>query len=132
MHDFPNEVELLELNRRNSMKIMGWTPPQRPQWVKEIMKTPGHTKVQLLLLTILATSSVTSTALLISSRANGTLGGSTSNSIESLEVADANGRVKVTGRHTTEVLRNLTKTGNFWGITFSKEKSSVSNQPQEK
>ena len=132
MHDFPNEVELLELNRRNSMKIMGWTPPQRPQWVKEIMRTPGHTKVQLLLLLTLATSSVTSTALLISSRANGTLGGSTSNSIESLEVADANGRVKVTGKHTTEVLKNLTKTGNFWGIVPSVEKSSRSTPQAEK
>ena len=132
MHDFPNEVELLELNRSSDMKIMGWTPPQRPQWVKEIMRTPGHTKVQLLLLLTLATSSVTSTALLISSRANGTLGGSTSNSIESLEVADANGRVKVTGKHTTEVLKNLTKTGNFWGIKPSVEKSSPSTKQAEK
>ena len=114
------------------MKIMGWKPPQRPQWVKEIMKTPGHTKVQLLLLLTLATSSVSSTALLISSRANGTLGGSTSNSIESLEVADANGRVKVTGKHTTEVLKNLTKTGNFWGIVPSVEKSSRSTPQAEK
>ena len=114
------------------MKIMGWTPPQRPAWVKAYMRMPGHTRVQLLLLTILATSSVTSTALQISSRANGTLGGSTSNSIESLEVADANGRVKVTGRHTTEVLKNLTKTGNFWGIVPSKEKSSPSIEQAEK
>ena len=113
------------------MKIMGWTPPQRPAWVKAYMRMPGHTRVQLLLLTILATSSVTSTALLISSRANGTLGGSTSNSIESLEVADANGRVKVTGRHTTEVLKNLTKTGNFWGIVPSVEKSSLSTPQVE-
>ena len=132
MHDFPNEVELLELNRSSDMKIMGWKPPQRPAWVKAYMQMPGHTRVQLLLLTILATSSVTSTALLISSRANGTLGGSTSNSIESLEVADANGRVKVTGRHTTEVLKNLTKTGNFWGIVHSKEKSSDSINLKEK
>ncbi len=114
------------------MKIMGWTPPQRPQWVKEIMRTPGHTKVQLLLLLILASSSVTSTALLISSRVNGTLGGSTSNNIGSIEVADANGRVKVTGKHTTEVLKNLTKTGNFWGIVPSKEKSSPSTKQAEK
>ena len=132
MHDFPNEVELLELNRSSDMKIMGSTPPQRPQWVKEIMRTPGHTKVQLLLLLTLATSSVTSTALLISSLANGTLGGSTSNSIESLEVADANGRLKVTGKHTTEVLKNLTKTGNFWGKVPSKEKSSPSTEQAEK
>ena len=113
------------------MKLLGWKPPQRPQWIKAYMKMPGNIRVQLLLLTILATSSVTSTALLILSRANGTLGGSTSNSIESLEVADANGRVKVTGRHTTEVLRNLTKTGNFWGIVPSVEKSSLSTPQVE-
>ena len=47
------------------MKIMGWRPPQRPKWVKEIMKTPGYIRVQLLLLIILATSSVTSTVLQI-------------------------------------------------------------------
>jgi len=47
------------------MNIMGWRPPQRPQWVKEIMKTPGYIRVQLLLLIILATSSVTSTVLQI-------------------------------------------------------------------
>ena len=130
--DFPNEVELAELNRRHGMKIMGWTPPQRPAWVKEIMRTPGHTKVQLSLLLILATSSVTSTALLISRTGDSTSGGNTSRNVESLEVADANGRAKVTGKHTTEVLKNLQKTGNFWGITSSNERSSASNQQQEK
>ena len=65
MNDFPNEVELLELNTNMTIKIGKWTPPQRPQWVKEVMKTPGHTKVQLLLLTILTISSVSSTVLLI-------------------------------------------------------------------
>jgi len=35
------------------------------KWVKQIMKTPGPIKVQLSLLTILATSSVTSTSLQI-------------------------------------------------------------------
>ena len=34
------------------MKILGWKPPQRPQWVKEVMKTPGYIKVQLSLLLI--------------------------------------------------------------------------------
>ena len=63
--DFPDEVELLELNKSMTIKIGKWTPPQRPQWVKEVMKTPGHTKVQLLLLTILTISSVSSTVLLI-------------------------------------------------------------------
>ena len=65
MNDFPNEVELLELNKNMTIKIGKWTPPQRPQWVKEVMRTPGHTKVQLLLLTILTISSVSSTVLLI-------------------------------------------------------------------
>ena len=64
MDDFPNEVELLELNRNMTIKIGNWKPPQRPQWVKEIMKTPGHIRVQLLLLLILTISSVSSTVLL--------------------------------------------------------------------
>ena len=130
--DFPNEVELAELNKRYEMKIMGWTPPQRPQWVKEIMRIPGPMRVQLLLLATLTISSVTSTGLLISRMGGSISGGSTSRSVESLEVADANGRVKVTGRHTTEVLRNLQRTGNFWGLTVSKEKSSPSTEQKEK
>ena len=130
--DFPNEVELAELNRRHGMKIMGWTPPQRPAWVKEIMRTPGHTKVQLLLLLILTSSSVLSTGLQISRMGGSILGGSTSRNGESLEVADANGRVKVTGKHTTEVLRNLQQTGNFWGRVVSSEKSSPSTEQKDK
>ena len=96
------------------------------------MKIPGTTKVQLSLLMILATSSVTSTVLQISRAVGSTSVGRTSSSIESIEVADANGRVKVTGRHTTEVLKNLTKTGNFWGIVHSVEKSSESTEPKVK
>ena len=65
MDGFPNELELLELNKNMTIKIGKWTPPQRPAWVKEVMKTPGHTKVQLSLLTILMISSVTSTVLQI-------------------------------------------------------------------
>mgnify|MGYP003136682903 CR=1 FL=1 len=72
MSDFPNEIELQELNKNMTIKIGKWTPPQRPQWVKEVMKTPGHTKVQLLLLIILATSSVTSTVLQITRTAGNT------------------------------------------------------------
>ena len=89
---------------------------------KEITRTPGPIRVQLLLLMTLTTSSVLSTGLQIYSLVNSTSGGSTSGRNESLEMADANGRVKVTGRHTTEVLRNLQKTGNFWGIKPSEEK----------
>ena len=64
MDDFPNEVELLELNKIMTVKIGKWKPPQRPQWVKELMRTPGHIRVQLLLLLILTISSVSSTVLL--------------------------------------------------------------------
>ena len=48
-----------------SVRIGKWKPPQRPQWVKEVMKTPGYIKVGLLLLTILTISSVSSTVLQI-------------------------------------------------------------------
>ena len=130
--DFPNEVELQELNRTMTVKIMGWKPPQRPAWVKEIMRTPGPIRVQLLLLLILTTSSVLSTGLQISRTVGNTSGGSTSRNVESLEVADANGRVKVTGKHTTEVLRNLQRTGNFWGRVVSSEKSSPSTEQKDK
>ena len=132
MHDFPNEVEFLRLNKGNDMKIMGWRPPQRPEWLKQIMKTPGPIRVQLLLLLILTTSSVLSTGLQISRTVGNISGGSTSSKNESLEVADAGGRVRVTGKHTTEVLRNLMKTGNAWGIVVSREKSSASTPPSDK
>ena len=105
------------------------------QWqklIREITRTPGPIRVQLFLLTTLTVSSVLSTGLQIYKLASSTSDGSTSSSIESLEVADANGRAKVTGKHTTEVLKNLQKTGNFWGITSSNERSSASNQQQEK
>ena len=94
------------------MKIMGWKPPMRPAWVKEIMKTPGHTKVQLLLLLILATSSVTSTVSLISRQGKNTSDVNTLPVVESLEVAKVNGelRLRVTGNATTEVLQNLKMT----------------------
>ena len=104
------------------MKIGNWKPPQRPQWVKEIMRTPGPIRVQLLLLMTLTTSSVLSTGLQIYSLGSNTSVGNTLSKNESLEVADANGRVKVTGSHTTEVLKNLQKTGNFWGRVVSDEK----------
>ena len=66
-------IERVTLNRNMTIKIGKWKPPQRPQWVKEVMRTPGHTKVQLLLLTILTISSVSSTVLQITQT-----GGSTS------------------------------------------------------
>ena len=86
MDGFPNELELLELNKNMTIKIGKWTPPQRPQWVKEVMKTPGHTKVQLSLLTILMISSVTSTVLQITRTGGSTSGVSISGSLELREV----------------------------------------------
>ena len=99
---------------------------------EDIMKTPGPIKVQLLLLTTLTISSVTSTALLISRTVGSTSDESILHSVESLEVQDAKLRVRVTGKHTTEVLKNLQRTGNFWGLTVSKEKSSPSTEQKDK
>ena len=68
------------------MKIGTWRPPQRPQWVKEIMKTPGHIRIQLLLLSILTISSVSSTVLQIFKMGENTSGVSISGSLELREV----------------------------------------------
>ena len=104
------------------MKIMGWRPPQRPQWLKEIMKTPGPIKVQLLLLTTLTVSSVTSTVLQIQSRTKDTSDVNTLPVVESLEVGNEKLRVRVTGNATTEVLRNLKTTLQSMDETFSSVK----------
>ena len=80
--DFPDEVELLELNTNMTIKIGKWKPPQSPQWVKEVIRTPGHTKVQLLLLLILTISSVSSTVLLMFRTDGNTSGVSISGSLE--------------------------------------------------
>ena len=122
INEFPNEVELLELNRRKDMKIMGWTPPQRPAWVKEIMRTPGHTKVQLSLLLILATSSVTSTGLQICNRVRGISGGNTSTQNVSLEIVRDGLRLRVIGKDTMEALKNLKQIESYLGTKSSKEK----------
>ena len=79
---FPNELELIELNKNMTVKIGKWKPPQRPQWVKEVMRTPGHTKVQLLLLLILTISSVSSTVLLMFKPVGSTSGVNISGSLE--------------------------------------------------
>ncbi len=50
---------------------------------------------------------------------------------ESLEVADAGGRVRVTGKHTTDLLKNLMLTGNAWGRIPLPEKSSPPMPQQE-
>ena len=73
------------------------------------MKIPGTTMVQLSLLTILATSSVTSTALLIGNRASNTSEESISTRNESLEVEVGGLRLRVTGKHTTDLALSLKK-----------------------
>ena len=104
------------------MKLGNWTPPQRPKWVKEIMKIPGTTKVQLSLLTILATSSVTSTVLQISNQGRSTLEGSISPAVESLQVGNEKLQVRVTGKSTTEVLKNLSPMLKHWGSQHLNER----------
>ena len=89
LNDFPNELEFLELNKTMTIKIGKWKPPQRPQWVKEVMKTPGYIKIQLLLLTILTISSVSSTVLLITRTEGSTSGVNISGSLELREVRNA-------------------------------------------
>ena len=74
------------LNKNMTVRIGNWKPPQRPQWVKEIMKTPGHTRVQLLLLLILTISSVSSTVLLTFKTVGNTSDVSISGSLELQEV----------------------------------------------
>ena len=105
-----------------TVKIMGWKPPQRPQWVKEIMRTPGPIRVQLLLLATLTISSVSSTVLLISNRVSNTSDASTLPVVESLEVGNAELRLRVTGNATTEVLKNLKPMLKDWVKKNSSEK----------
>ena len=71
------------------------------------MKIPGTTKVQLLLLTILMISSVSSTGLLIYNQVNNTLEENTSTKNVSLEVVRDGLRLRVTGNDTMEALTNL-------------------------
>ena len=98
---------------------------------KEVMRTPGPIRVQLLLLLTLTGSSVLSTGLQIYKLASNTSEENISYRNESLEVADAGGRVRVTGRHTTDLLKNLMVTGNAWGRIPLPEKSSPPMQQQE-
>ena len=101
------------------------------KFLQSIMTIPGTTKVQLSLLLILASSSVTSTVLQISNQGRSISVGSISTRNESLEVVDAGGRVRVTGRHTTDLLRNLMVTGNAWARIPLPEKYSPPMQQQE-
>ena len=96
------------------------------------MKTPGPIKVQLLLLTTLTVSSVTSTGLQIFRMVGSTSGENTSYRSESLEVGNEELRVKVTGKSTMEVLQNLNPMLNDWARRTLKEKSSPSMNPLAK
>ena len=71
------------------------------------MTIPGTTKIQLSLLTILAISSVSSTALQIYNLANNTSDANTSTNLESLEVSLGKLSLKVTGKNTMGVVMNL-------------------------
>jgi len=78
----------------------------RKLWT-EITKTPGPIKVQLSLLTILAISSVSSTALQISSRVGSTSEENISTNSESLEVRAGKFAVRVTGKNTMDRVTSL-------------------------
>ena len=71
------------------------------------MRTHGSTKIQLSLLTILAISSVSSTALQIYNQASNTSDANTSTNLESLEVSLGKLNLRVTGKNTMGVVMNL-------------------------
>ena len=71
------------------------------------MKIHGSTKIQLSLLTILAISSVSSTALQIYNQASNTSDANTSTNLESLEVSLGKLNLRVTGKNTMGVVMNL-------------------------
>ena len=89
---------------------------------KEITRTPGPIRVQLLLLTTLTLSSVTSTGLLICNRGNNTSEENISGQNVSLEVVREGLRLRVTGRSTTEALKNLKEIESYLGTPVSNEK----------
>ena len=96
------------------------------------MTIPGTTKVQLLLLTILATSSVSSTALLISNRVNSTSVENISTRNESLELEVGGLRLRVTGKHTTDLALSLKKILDRLDAVLSVEPSFHYIQPWER
>jgi len=87
------------------------------------MRTPGPIKVQLLLLTTLTLSSVSSTALLISNRVRNISDANISGRSVSLEVVREGLRLRVTGRSTMEALTNLKQIESYLGTPPSREKS---------
>jgi len=95
---------------------------------KEITRTPGPIRVQLLLLTTLTLSSVSSTGLLIYKLVSSTSDVNTLPVVESLEVGNEKLRLRVTGNATTEVLKNLSKTLKNLDDQFLEERSSLSTE----
>ena len=86
------------------------------------MKTHGSTKIQLSLLTILAISSVSSTALQIYNQVNNTSDANTSINSESLEVSLGKLSLKVTGKNTMGVVMNLIPIESLLETNVSNEK----------
>ena len=86
------------------------------------MKTHGSTKIQLSLLTILAISSVSSTALQIYNQASNTSDANTSINSESLEVSLGKLSLKVTGKNTMGVVMNLIPIESLLETNVSNEK----------
>ena len=86
------------------------------------MRTHGSTKIQLSLLTILAISSVSSTALQIYNQANNTSDANTSINSESLEVSLGKLSLKVTGKNTMGVVMNLIPIERFLETNVLNEK----------
>ena len=86
------------------------------------MKTHGSTKIQLSLLTILAISSVSSTALQIYNQASNTSDANTSTNLESLEVSLGKLNLRVTGKNTMGVVMNLIPIESLLETNVSNEK----------
>ena len=89
---------------------------------KEITRTPGPIRVQLLLLTTLTLSSVTSTGLLIYKTVDNTSEESISTRNENLKEASDVLRQSLTGSGITEALQNLNQTLNNLEKKYSEEK----------
>ena len=99
---------------------------------KEIMRTPGPIRVQLLLLLTLTASSVLSTGLQISSRVKNTSDVNTFPNVVNLEVVREGLRLRVTGKSTMEALTNLRQIESYLGTPASREKSYPSTPPKDK
>ena len=86
------------------------------------MRTHGSTRIQLSLLTILAISSVSSTALQIYNQVNNTSEENTSINSESLEVSLGKLSLRVTGKNTMGVVMNLLPIESVLETNVSNEK----------